>query len=62
MESQEEDMAETIQLAQAVGGNVDSSNVKQDARQEMVAILWVQKTRKHCKEWMSKCEFFIGVR
>ncbi|KAM6144479.1 C-type lectin domain family 2 member B-like isoform 1-T2 [Phoenicopterus ruber ruber] len=47
MESEDEQEAETTSMAEALSGNRDSSNV----RQEVAAISWVRKTARHCKEW-----------
>ncbi|XP_009808938.1 C-type lectin domain family 2 member L-like [Gavia stellata] len=51
MESEEEQEAEATQMAQALVGNVDSTNVVQDASQEVAASSWVRRSRRYCKEW-----------
>ncbi|XP_074013932.1 C-type lectin domain family 2 member B-like [Numenius arquata] len=55
---QKAEQAETTRMTQAPLGNVDSTNVKQDAKWKAVASSWMQK-RRPCKECclMSKCCF-----
>ncbi|XP_075364983.1 NKG2-E type II integral membrane protein-like isoform X3 [Mycteria americana] len=57
MESEYEQEAETIQMTQAPVGNVDSTNVKQDGKQEGAASSWVWRTGRRCKMWFLQSKF-----
>ncbi|KAM6384295.1 C-type lectin domain family 2 member B-like [Alca torda] len=54
MEPEDEQEAEANWMAQAPFVNVDSTNVKQDAKQEVAAWSWVRRTGRRCKECFSQ--------
>ncbi|XP_009582593.1 PREDICTED: C-type lectin domain family 2 member D-like, partial [Fulmarus glacialis] len=55
MESEDEQEAETSWTVQAPVGNVDCTNVKRDAKQELAA--WVQRIGRCCKELLQSKSF-----
>nr|XP_010303908.1 PREDICTED: C-type lectin domain family 2 member L-like [Balearica regulorum gibbericeps] len=57
MESEDEQEAATTWIVQESVGNVDSTNVRQDAKQEMAASSWVRRTGRCCKEWFLQSQF-----
>ncbi|KAM7129872.1 C-type lectin domain family 2 member D-like isoform 1-T2 [Ciconia maguari] len=57
MESEDEQEAETTRMTQAPVGNIDSTNVKQDGKQERAASSWVWRTGRHCKMWFLQSKF-----
>lgn len=57
MESEDEQEAETTRMAQTPVGNVDSTNVRQGARQEVAASSWLRRTGRCCKEWFFQPKF-----
>ncbi|XP_010286343.1 PREDICTED: C-type lectin domain family 2 member L-like, partial [Phaethon lepturus] len=57
MESEDELEAETTRMAQTCVGNVDSTNVKHDVKQEVAATPWVRRTGRCCKEYFLQSKF-----
>ncbi|GAB0177389.1 C-type lectin domain family 2 member L-like [Grus americana] len=57
MESEDEQEAATTWIAQESVGNIDSTNVKQDAKQEMAASSWVRRIGRRCKDWFLQSKF-----
>ncbi|KAM6213516.1 C-type lectin domain family 2 member B-like isoform 1-T2 [Sarcoramphus papa] len=51
MESEDGQEAETTQMDQVPLANIDSTNVKQDTKQEVAASSWARRTGRRCKEW-----------
>ncbi|KAM6137453.1 C-type lectin domain family 2 member B-like isoform 1-T2 [Pterocles gutturalis] len=59
MESEDKQETETTKMVQVPVGNVNTSTIKQVAREEGAACSWVWRTGKCCKEWFLQSKYKI---